>query len=536
MTARLPVTLVPDPRVDRGAGVSGLADSIRVVNQNFRLLTDLLHRAILTGGLIADGTILVSMLSTDARTLVGDVTGLTGPAADGGTTTVGKIQGKAIAAPTSSEDAKAIVYNHAGTAWAYADVLRDVLTTRGDLLYRGASAEGRLAIGAANTLLKSDGTDPGWGTLTALLDAVFSSSQGAILYRGSSAWSALAPGTSGHYLKTQGAGADPVWASVSAGSSPLTTKGDLWGYSTLDARVPVGTDGHVLTADSAETLGVKWAAPAAAGTNALLDGSTHTDTAAGSVARGDLIIGNSTPKWARYAIGAANKYLRTDGTDATWQFDRAERANSAFILNGNFGNNTIFNAGIQSFSNSGGSQAAAGDTARVANKYTQSVANSKAGPQGPSSGPLVTPAMSPVFWADFQLTTWTLCYLQCGFNSNGVQGSTTKATTTHQAWLTHLAGTDTNFYFRLCDATTANAIDTGVAKDANWHDVLIYTPDAGTTWKCEIDGVQVASSSSNVPSTSQTLYAQVAFTTGSGGTQNGELRTSYCKVQQANRM
>jgi len=47
--------------------------------------------------------------------------------------------------------------------------------------------------------------------------------------------------------------------------SPLTTKGDIWGYSTLDARIPVGANNTVLTADSAQALGVKWAAPAGGG-------------------------------------------------------------------------------------------------------------------------------------------------------------------------------------------------------------------------------------------------------------------------------
>lgn len=44
------------------------------------------------------------------------------------------------------------------------------------------------------------------------------------------------------------------------GSSPLTTKGDVWGYSTADARIPVGSDGQVLQADSTQALGVKWGA------------------------------------------------------------------------------------------------------------------------------------------------------------------------------------------------------------------------------------------------------------------------------------
>jgi hypothetical protein len=39
----------------------------------------------------------------------------------------------------------------------------------------------------------------------------------------------------------------------------LTTKGDVQGYSSVPARIPVGADGTVLTADSTQTLGVKWA-------------------------------------------------------------------------------------------------------------------------------------------------------------------------------------------------------------------------------------------------------------------------------------
>jgi len=44
-------------------------------------------------------------------------------------------------------------------------------------------------------------------------------------------------------------------------SSPLTTKGDLYGYDTDNNRIPVGTNDFVLTADSTQALGVKWASP-----------------------------------------------------------------------------------------------------------------------------------------------------------------------------------------------------------------------------------------------------------------------------------
>ena len=43
-------------------------------------------------------------------------------------------------------------------------------------------------------------------------------------------------------------------------TSPLTTKGDIWVYSTADARLPIGTNDYVLTADSTQATGIKWAA------------------------------------------------------------------------------------------------------------------------------------------------------------------------------------------------------------------------------------------------------------------------------------
>ena len=48
------------------------------------------------------------------------------------------------------------------------------------------------------------------------------------------------------------------WVTAGA-SSPLTTKGDLYVYGSTGTRLPIGADTYVLTADSTQTLGMKWA-------------------------------------------------------------------------------------------------------------------------------------------------------------------------------------------------------------------------------------------------------------------------------------
>ena len=107
-------------------------------------------------------------------------------------------------------------------------------------------------------------------TLSDVLDFIGSAAQGDILYRGASTWARLAAGTSGQFLQTQGASANPQWATPS-GTSPLTTKGDIFVHGSSDTRLPVGTDAYVLTADSTQSTGLKWAAAASTGADTSLE-------------------------------------------------------------------------------------------------------------------------------------------------------------------------------------------------------------------------------------------------------------------------
>lgn len=93
----------------------------------------------------------------------------------------------------------------------------------------------------------------------------------------------------------------------STSGNPLTTKGDLFGFSTLAARIPVGSDGQILTADSTTALGVKWAG--ASGSTSfpddvfeIFDNTTPTKKLQFSLATfiaGTSLIGSNTLTAAR---------------------------------------------------------------------------------------------------------------------------------------------------------------------------------------------------------------------------------------------
>jgi hypothetical protein len=68
---------------------------------------------------------------------------------------------------------------------------------------------------------------------------------------------------------------------------PLTTKGDLYGFSTVGARVPVGANGKVLTADSTAATGVSWQTPSGGGGGAV----TLSDI---EIVRGGTFTGGTT--------------------------------------------------------------------------------------------------------------------------------------------------------------------------------------------------------------------------------------------------
>lgn len=67
-----------------------------------------------------------------------------------------------------------------------------------------------------------------------------------------------------------------VYDKIESLAPPLTTKGDIYGFSTVDARIPVGADGEVLTADSTDPTGVSWQTPSVEALKVVLDGDLRS--------------------------------------------------------------------------------------------------------------------------------------------------------------------------------------------------------------------------------------------------------------------
>lgn len=190
-----------------------------------------------------------------------------------------------IASPTGAAEGSILVFESG--QWTYLPVggANTVLHGGTDPSYSAVTNSDMTGPADTTKFLRGD-NPPTWAVPPTGMSNPMTTQDDIIIGGTAGAATRLGKGTNGYVLTVDSVTGHIVWAAAASGfADPTTTKGDLIVHGTTTTRMGVGADGTVLTADSTQTLGVKW------GTSL----SNPMTTA------GDMIVGGSAGAATRLA-------------------------------------------------------------------------------------------------------------------------------------------------------------------------------------------------------------------------------------------
>lgn len=325
-------------------------------------------------------------------------------------------------------------------------------------------------------------------TASGVLDWI-GSTRGQVLFRGASGWSVLSPGTAGQILSTGGAGADPSW--VASSGSPFASDISANSVDIGKGGSSVSTNTRVgVTALNANTSGTE---STAVGYQALRLNTIGVD----NTAFGASALENAVSVHGNTAVGARALQAATAG------FNTAIGRYSQRLLTSGSNNTSVGSSSLENNS-SGGYNTAIGKSSLVAVTGSYNTAVGESGGLNVTSGThntligyytgtgITTGGKNTIIGAQVTGLTSSLANYVILADGDGNRrinipstGNVLIATTTDAGYKLDVNGTAraTQFFLSALNTAPASAGASGVTGEIRVDASYIYICTATNTWK-----------------------------------------------------